>query len=63
MPRQTLSLLLVLVLWIATPVAAQNLLSQLPIDGTSARFLMEFKTKGEDQEMTATGTLNISSVG
>ena len=63
MPRQTLSLLLVLVLWIATPVAAQNLLSQLPIDGTSARFLMEFKTKGEDGEMTATGTLNISSVG
>jgi hypothetical protein len=63
MPRQTLSLLLVLVLWITTPVAAQNLLSQLPIDGTSVRFLMKFKTKGEDKEMTATGTLNISSVG
>jgi len=63
MPRQTLRFLLILLLWITTPVAAQNLLSQLPSDGTSARFLMEFKTTGDDKEMAAIGTLNISSVG
>ena len=63
MPQQTLRFLLVLLLGIATPVAAQNLLSQLPSDGTSARFLMKFKTIGDDKEMAAIGTLNISSVG
>ena len=63
MPRQTLRFVLVLLLWITTPVAAQNLLSQLPSDGTSARFLMEFKTTDDDKEMAAIGTLNISSVG
>ena len=63
MPRQTLRFLLILLLGITTPVAAQNLLSQLPSDGTSARFLMEFKTTGDDKEMAAIGTLNISSVG
>ena len=63
MPRQTLRFLLVLLLWITTPVAAQNLLSPLPSDGTSARFLMEFKATGDDKEMAAIGTLNISSVG
>ena len=63
MPRQTLRFLLVLLLWITTPVAAQNLLSQLPADDTSARFLMEFKTTGDDKDMAAIGTLNISSVG
>ena len=63
MPRHILYILLVVCFSVTSPATAQNLLSQLPSDGTSARYLMEFKTVGTDKEMAAIGTLNISSVG
>ena len=63
MPRHSLYVLIVVCFSVTSPATAQNLLSQLPSDGTSVRYLMEFKTTGTDKEMAAIGTLNISSVG
>jgi|GEM_PF-3579912 len=63
MSRHTFYLMLAVCCSLTTQSTAQNLLSQLPSDGTSTRFLMEFKTVEPEKDMAATGTLSISSVG
>ena len=63
MSRHTFYLMLAVCCSLTTQSTAQNLLSQLPSDGTSARVLMEFKTVEPEKDMAATGTLSISSVG
>ncbi len=54
---------LLAMLLLATPAHAQNLLTQLPEDGTSVRFLVNIKGKIGDQDTTGKGMLSISSVG
>ena len=63
MSRHTFYLMLAVCCSLTTQSTAQNLLPQLPSDGTSTRFLMEFKTVEPEKDMAATGTLSISSVG
>ncbi|MEC9003868.1 MAG: hypothetical protein VX644_10865 [Planctomycetota bacterium] len=54
---------LLAVLLLAAPAHAQNLLTQLPEDGTSVRYLIKITGKIGDQETTGKGILGISSVG
>ena len=52
-----------LILSSTAPLAAQNLISQLPDDGTSVRYTIEIKGTLKNEEMSAKGTLSIGSVG
>ena len=54
---------LLAMLLLATPAHAQNLLTQLPEDGTSVRYLITITGKIGDQETMGKGILGISSVG
>lgn len=48
---------------LTTPLAAQNLITQLPQDGTSVRFLLKIEGKRGKEDMAAKGMLSIGSVG
>lgn len=54
---------LLMALAITLPVHGQNLLTQLPEDGTSARYLVQVKGTIANQETSGKGMLSISSVG